>query len=466
MPAHFIKSALRKGITIQPLALLIMFMIVAYLLGGSAREDVASLVWLRPIAILVCAAAILTVRREHLAQHLFIVSWSGAVVSLVVLHLVPLPPAVWQTLPGREILLDIDRVAGISGEWRPLTMTPRMTRNALWSMAVPLAVVLLAIQLDGQALRKVLLVTGAIALGSAVIAVVQIASDPHGALYFYRITNNGSAVGLFANRNHQALLLACAVPILALGLTSYTSTRLSRLPRWPMFVGAALFLIPLVLVTGSRSGVVLAAISAGLSAIIVRGKGPVRQSGQRKAWQVPVGAALVVVFAVALTIIMDRGVGLDRLIGDEVTGDLRIRLLPTLDLMVREFFPWGSGIGSFAPVYKIYEPDSMLFAQYVNHAHNDWLELVVTGGVPAVALVAALIVWLGRRAFAIRASHRRSANVLAAPSLIIVLLCGMGSLSDYPLRVPSLAALFMVCLVCLSGSQARSRQAGEQETTG
>ena len=441
-------------------------MIFVFLLGGSAREDVGSLVWLRPIAIMVCAAAILTIRREHLTRHLFIMWWSGAVVGLVVLHLVPLPPGLWQVLPGRTIIVDIDKIAGIAGEWRPLTMTPRMTRNALWSLAVPLAVLLLAVQLDSRALGKVLLVAGALALASGVIAVLQIASDPRGALYFYRITNNGSAVGLFANRNHQALLLASAVPILALNLTSYASPWLSRLPRWPMLVAVVSFLVPLVLVTGSRSGVILSAIAAGASAVMLCGRAAKGQRAPRKAWLMPVGSAVLVVLAGAITLAMGRGVGLDRLMGDDVTGDLRLRLLPTMAQMVREFFPWGSGIGSFAPVYKIYEPDSMLFAQYVNHAHNDWIELAITGGVPAVALVAALVLWLGKRAYAILAGRSGSASVLAGACLIIVLLCGMGSLSDYPLRVPSLAALFMLCLVCLSRDQATSRLIDEQETIG
>src|SRR3546814_18783044 len=47
------------------------------------------------------------------------------------------------------------------------------------------------------------------------LGLAQVIGPRDGPLYLYEITNNGSAVGLFANRNHQAALLACLFPMLA-----------------------------------------------------------------------------------------------------------------------------------------------------------------------------------------------------------------------------------------------------------
>lgn len=448
--------------------LLAVYLGCVFLAGGSAREDVASLVWLRPLALVMCAVAILTLKPEHMVRHKFVLAWSAAVIMLVIVHLVPLPPELWNRLPGRGIVSEIDQMAGNRDHWRSLSMTPRLTRNGLWSLAVPLAVLLLAVQLEARQLRATLMVVCALALTSGVFAVVQLASDPRGILYLYNITNNGSAVGLFANRNHQALLLASSIPLIGVMFGTRSSSSRQGLPRWVLVAGAIAFLIPLVLVNGSRAGVVMAFVASLLTAIglCTGSKGFSRLPKRRMTWVFGAGAAIVVLLAVASTILAGRDVGLERLLADDLADDLRLRILPTLGAMMRVYLPWGSGIGSFAPVYKLYEPDALLFPQYVNHAHNDWLELVVTGGVPAVVLLGAVVVWVLFRACALIFNKSAQQDPVAAASLIILLLCAMGSLSDYPLRVPSLTALSMLCLVCLSGAQAARPGAGKREAKG
>ncbi len=37
----------------------------------------------------------------------------------------------------------------------------------------------------------------------------------------------------------------------------------------------------------------------------------------------------------------------------------------------------------------MHEPDALLRADYANHAHNDWLEVALTGGLPALLILAA-----------------------------------------------------------------------------
>jgi hypothetical protein len=54
----------------------------------------------------------------------------------------------WQALPGRDLVVDIDRAAGLYNLWRPLTLTPQAAENAFFSVFVPLGAFLLAVQLD------------------------------------------------------------------------------------------------------------------------------------------------------------------------------------------------------------------------------------------------------------------------------------------------------------------------------
>ena len=54
----------------------------------------------------------------------------------------------------------------------------------------------------------------------------------------------------------------------------------------------------------------------------------------------------------------------------------KVRALPTIERLIAAYAPWGSGLGTFEQVFKLHEPDALLSPSYLNHAHNDWLELV------------------------------------------------------------------------------------------
>ena len=120
--------------------------------------------------------------------------------------------------------------------------------------------------------------------------------------------------------------------------------------------------------------------------------------------------------------------------------------------MIRDFAPWGSGLGSFEPAYWLYEPDHLLMPAYMNHAHDDWLEIVMTGGVPA-ALVAllAVVAWGGRTFALMRNRSQAGTHVVSRLGLVIILMLAVASLSDYPVRVPSLACLLVCAAVWASG---------------
>ncbi|MBY0503573.1 MAG: O-antigen ligase family protein [Bryobacteraceae bacterium] len=97
--------------------------------------------------------------------------------------------------------------------------------------------------------------------------------------------------------------------------------------------------------------------------------------------------------------------------------------------------PWlGHGLGTFAVVY----PQAATFdtGELVDHAHNDWLECGVEGGVVLVVLVFAGYLYTCRLA-------------LATPWLLGVLVAGLHALFDYPMaRFPMW--LWIISLVTLA----------------
>ena len=434
-----------------------LLLAAAFFLGGSARGDVASLMVLRPFAAMLVGFGLWQLQLAQVQQHKLLLALALACVALPLLQLVPLPYAVWSDLPGRQQVVEIDQVAGLGKIARPLSLVPEATLNALLSLIVPLAALILGIQLDRKARERLLPIVLGLVGVSALLAVLQTLGGPDGALYLYDISNRGSPIGLLANRNHQAVLLAMALPMLALLATKPRKISLFRM------VGCSaglLTLVPLILTTGSRAGTIIGLLAL-LSIFWITPATELHPAGgsslvskRARNWSAAgkIGVISLVPALVGLTIYMERAEAWDRLQSVFHDDDLRFRILPTVAEMFVKYWPVGTGLGSFEKVFQANEPDALLSPVYMNHAHNDWLEVSLTGGLPSIGLLAAgagiVAVSLARQFLARRS--RSAPDRLARLGLIVIVLLGIASLSDYPLRTPLLETVFVVALLWAS----------------
>lgn len=446
------------------------FLVITASLGGGSRPDILSLVILRPIAVLACVLAAWRVTTADVRRYCFAFAMCIAIIGLTFIHLVPLPPALWQSLPGRSLVVTVDAEIGLQGVWRPLTLAPPETLNALFSLIVPSAVLLLSAPLDRVLLERLLLVVIAIGLVSGLLGLLQLVGSPTGPLFFYAHTNYGAATGLFANRNHQAIFLATLFPMLAT-LVTLRSRGEHAMRDGYAALAAGLFLIPLLLITGSRAGMLLGALGLGSAPFLLRFQPSRRSSTGVSFWyriSSPRALAIVgVLLAVGLTILtvgMSRAVSVSRFMEVGANEELRFKVWPVIASSIPTYLPLGSGIGSFAAVFQIMEPDRILRPTYLNHAHNEVLEVLLTAGIPgAVLLVTALIGWAVavRRAFTIPLAQ--DGVLFARLGLVVTALLALGSIGDYPLRTPFLAALLVVAALW-SGSVGRrsAKQPGNQ----
>ena len=127
-------------------------------------------------------------------------------------------------------------------------------------------------------------------------------------------------------------------------------------------------------------------------------------------------------------------------------SDFRRTIAATSIEAMRDFFPFGSGFGSFVPIYAMYESPDTMVAEYVNHAHNDWIELILEGGLPFALVIVAFLVWLGCsvwQAWRIRLEGFHGLSIRTSAIIVILLL--MHSTSDFPLRSRALLGLFAIC---------------------
>lgn len=368
---------------------------------------------------------------------------------IALVHLIPLPPEIWQSLGGRQELVDVDKLVGLTGVWRPLTLTPMNGWHALLSLFVPLAIILLGIQLDREDIFRLLPLVIALGGLSGILGLLQAIGDPQGPLYFYRITNNGSAVGLFANRNHAATLLACMFPMLAVYVSTMRENKKMLRVRQYIVAVIIVIIVPTILVTGSRSGLVVAVIGLVAGATLYRQVSDESHCKNRRFPNIPIIETILVFVLVSLTYFLSRAEAIERFAIAEIGQDDRTDFWEVSIDLFWKYFPWGSGSGSFAEVYKILEPTSLLNPYYLNRAHNDWIEIAVTFGIIGVATLTAAVVIFVIRSYELWHIEDGSMHVVAYGRLatVLVTIIAIASISDYPLRTPTLMGFFTICLL-------------------
>lgn len=353
----------------------------------------------------------------------------AAAILLALLQLVPLPPAWWQALPERGTAAQLYMLLGWEDRWRPLSLTPDLTAAMLLAFIPAIAAMVTTATLSG-AQRVVLLraIVGAAAIAS-VFAALQVAAGEASAPLLYDTAHRGYGVGFFVNRNHQATFLLVAIVLAAVpGVVRIGDER--RLGSLALVA----FLTLGVLATSSRTALLLLVPVLFVAMALVVGIGRARRP-------LIVGIALYGLggFLIARTELIGRI--LARF--GSASEELRYQYWDNTLYASRAALPWGTGFGSFERVYRSIEPLSQVSPLGVNHAHNDYLELLLEGGVPALILVLAALVAIAiLLAAAWRrtgARHARATALAAGSGLAVVLLF---SAVDYPLRMSAIACLF------------------------
>ncbi len=438
-----------------------VLMIVAMLLGGSSKHYVTGLLLLRPLGVLVLAVGLYHLTREDWTRFRLPLGFMAAVLALIVLHLIPLPPAVWMALPGRELAIAAGEAAGIDQPWRPIALVPYRAWNAFYAMLIPAAVMVCAVQLTREQHRTLIFFALAGVLANAAWGAVQSISGFSPSTFFYGVPQVEVANGLFANRNHLAALMVASVPLFAV-----IASR-AKGPRAALTITAcaalAAFAMMMALATGSRTGMLLSIVAIAASWLVWRARpaspSAHRRTASKRVW-VPIafagfGLAMLAAFAVLLT----QTTGYDRLVsaGSGEVDEFRFTVWQTIADFAPAYLPLGSGIGSFIEIFKVHEPGELLGQSYWNHAHNDWLEWAMEGGIPAIILmVAAVLAWLMRSVTLLKNSHTGRIEVqLGLAGAIILFILGGWSLVDYPMRTPALASLAALCAVWMALSASR-----------
>jgi O-antigen ligase/tetratricopeptide (TPR) repeat protein len=381
-------------------------------------------------------------------------------------------PAQGEVFPGGEPREAVRPPAGST-----ISVYPTATRQELARL---LAVVLLFAAVRNNiasraAFWRFSMVAAANGALLALFALIQFFTSPHHVLY-WTWPSAGQVFGPFICRNHfpyyvnvclglgAGLLIRPGAggragfrsPSLPETSNGWQRTRLacgnalSELLAEPWALWAVLGLA--VMLAGvafslSRGGL-LALLGGVFVCLAIRRVGAARSSGIR-----------YVLLALVLALILGVWFGLGSVENRLATlwqgnnlNDSRLSLWSRVWPLAGEYLLWGTGYGTFLYVEPLTRTSPTQVGLVYDHAHNDYLEVLIEGGLVGLALALAalgLIFWLGYRAWN-RHQGSRAAG-LALGGLFGLTTVAIHSAGDFGLHVPAIAVLVTVLGAHLCG---------------
>jgi O-antigen ligase len=473
-------------------------MICSVALGGGTRGGFLSdgILQLLTIPLLLVSLWRLVDLRSGMVAKRWPFKWElrfcGAIVLLPLLQLVPLPPSIWSALPNRKPEAFVFDLLGGEMPWMPISVSPEATWLAALSLLTPIAIFLGCVLLSYRERRLMSLAVLSVGLVSVFLGLIQVSQGPSSPLRFFEFTNPAEAVGFFANRNHLAALLYALTLLAAAWAIDATLTAQSRSTQSgggrndaaAVVAIVASFTILLILVSAqamarSRAGLGLTIIALfGAFALAYSDRRVMSGSGRRVSFGVTpakilAGAtALAIVFVVQFTLyrVMER-------FASDPLADGRIAFGRNTIEAAKAYMPFGSGMGTFVPVYGMFDKSRDVLANsYANHAHDDFLELWLESGVVGAFLIGLFVIWLLLKSLKVwrRAApgHLDIDQALARAATLIVGLLVAHSLVDYPLRTGAMMAIMAFACALLidpptgtaSELEAAASDAGERMT--
>lgn len=415
------------------------YLLVCLILGGSAQGIFFNLLLqLAGLAIITWAAAAAP-PEEPLVRSARQLFWLVIVaLAVVALQLVPLSASVWPQLGARETIAEGYPVLGTAVPPMAVSLAPFASFASVVTIIPAIAMFCAIVRLKAYRRSWLALALLAGTFGGILLGALQVASgDPQTSpWYLYGFSNFGFAVGFFANANHMAILMVTALPFLAALLASARGGGVQRYSAAvALAAGAMLVIVVGIALNRSLAGYGLSVPVFIASLLIVL---PGRS--RARPW-IAIGSAALLVVAVAALALSPVG---ERSLGTSTSVQSREAIAKTTFHAIADFLPFGSGLGTFKPVYKLYEDHDGIVATVINHAHNDYAELALELGVPGILLILLFLAWWAAAAwrvwrFADSGPYARAASIASAALLV-------HSLVDFPLRTAALGTCFALCL--------------------
>lgn len=369
------------------LTTLVLILLTTYPLVGG-MEVFNMLPWVEVTALITLSILIIGTR-----DFSFINKRTWAYIALILatplIFLIPVPFTVFETLPGHEIYTQIitwvTQQANIQEPTSlPISMVPYRTEHAFLYLIPPITIFLILTSINTD--KKTLIIYGIlfIAFCEASLALIQFSSGNE--YFFFGIPQlkPGIAYGTYQNADHLVFLFAMSLPIsIAMLMAEFNHKHYRQADNSKSMLRIIIFSILIILfiigslVTGSRAGIALTFLAGYLAYLTFS-----RRSTKKKIlFMLPA----VVLVLLGISTFLDLTPVLNLFLGRNPLNDGRWLINEHTWQGIQAFFPIGSGPGTYPEIYRIFQPPEQI--GFINHAHNDYLELVFETGLLGIALI-------------------------------------------------------------------------------
>ena len=367
--------------------LLIIMLLCAPLLWGLSRPVTILVIELLSLPLI---WVVIQHRKSLLDQYVDLVWMAFVLIGLFLLQLLPVPLSIWEGLSGREVFSEVFNYLpdDYSTRWRAVSVVPESTEKALLYLLPAIAVFFTVLLLDKTSIIRLVWLAFFIAIFQSILGLIQYGG---GIQLVENILYTGSARGTYLNRDHLAGFLVMVYPVVLAMLASmlgyrskYTS---SRRKRWQyiatlegnqslVYAIIAMLIILCLIFTRSRSGIALVMIGMLISLFAFSFR-----LGRNNNYGV-YGSVIAIIVILAIEI--GLAPVLDRFSVDPMQ-DLRWEIYSITMRIIGDYFPLGSGMGTFSSIYAGYQPPNS--DGFINQAHNDYLQWVLEGGLLMMLLI-------------------------------------------------------------------------------
>ena len=375
--------------------------------------------------------------------------------AIIGLQLIPLQPSLRLWLSPASAAADralfLNRaIDPRMGPPRPLSLDPVST---MWALLVGAAVLMIfwsarAMFEQRSALRVAS--RGVVWFGfiMSIVAFVQHATTPRLIYGFWKPITQTSVplpYGPFVSRNDLATWLILAIPLGAgYCMARFKSARVDRPTniedvidaRTVWLIVALGLMIALLLASTSRSGIT--GCAAGLLAFVALARR--RVSGRQFLWLL-IGIAAVGLGATAYVNLPALAARFGDVLGPDL-GRGRLTIWRSTWPIARDFLWTGIGVGAFERGMLVYQESPRLL--FFNHAHDEYLQFLVEGGLPLVCAAGLTLLAAWREiASRLRTDHTSVFWIRAGAAAGIVGVA-VQSLWDTGLRMPANEVMFAI----------------------
>ena len=416
------------------------FLIVCLLFGGTSRAGAGVNVALEALSLAVLLLTVWLGQRIRPISRSVGLGWITLfLVIIYAIQLVPLPPQFWTALSGRDLIVRGYELLNISLPWRPLSLSQDRTIASAVALLPGLCALSLVLRMPREDYLTLSFAVLAVSTVSVIVGIVQIVGGKEAPLYWHIPQGGDSAHGFFANPNQLSTMLLLSIPLLAATAKTYSKNmpHLVR-PVWAALAAVGLFFILGILASESTGGLVLllpTLLASGV--LLLKSEADVERSKRRSATTVGIAlVALCVPFAIVF--LGGHELSLGTSLGFGELDRLGIARAATAGII--EYWPYGSGLGTFPLVYQAHEDLLLVSSTFVNHAHNEYVELLFESGLFGAVLIVGVAAWWMKRSLLAWKSADRIAPWEQAASIAIAIIAVHSSF-DYPARTPAILAL-------------------------